>query len=42
MTERELLRTALFSITYKLYMDQYLKFYREEEIRLAAAAEAAK
>ena len=36
--EKELLRTALFSITYKLYMDQYLKFYREEESRLAAAA----
>ena len=39
--EKELLRTALFSITYKLYMDQYLKFYREEESRLAAAADNA-
>lgn len=29
--EKELLRTALLSITYKLYMDLHLKFFREEE-----------
>lgn len=29
--EKELLRTALMSITYKVYLDQYLKLIREEK-----------
>ena len=29
--EKELLRTALMSITYKIYLDQYLKLIREEK-----------
>ncbi len=29
--EKELLRTALLSITYKMYMDQYLKLIRADE-----------
>ena len=29
--EKELLRTALLSITYKIYLDQYLRLIREEQ-----------
>lgn len=29
--EKELLRTALLSITYKIYLDQYLRLIREEK-----------
>lgn len=29
--EKELLRTALLSITYKIYLDQYLKMIREDK-----------
>lgn len=31
--EKELLRTALMSITYKIYLDQYLKLIREEKAK---------
>lgn len=30
--EKELLRTALLSITYKVYMDQYLNLYRKDSV----------
>ena len=29
--EKELLRTALLSITYKIYLDQYLRLIRSEK-----------
>ena len=31
MSEQELLRTALLSITYKIYLDQYLALLREKK-----------
>lgn len=34
--EKELLRTALLSITYKMYMDQYLRLIRSSEAQEAA------
>lgn len=36
--EKELLRTALLSITYKIYLDQYLKMIREDKKEPISAA----